>query len=126
LDATTPTTSGPVADGAVTPRIHEALAHTGLLPRTHIVDTGYVDAELLATSQRAYGVDVLGPTHPDYQWQAQAAQGFDVSHFQIDWGHHRATCPGGRTSINWTPAVDEHANEVVKIKFSRKDCQNKA
>ena len=87
------------------------------------MDTGYLDAELLATSQREYGVDLLGPTRSDYQWQAQAAQGFDVSHFQIDWEHHRATCPGGRTSINWTPAVDEYANEVVKIKFSRKDCQ---
>ena len=69
------TTAGPVSDGAVTPRIHEALAHTGLLPRTHFVDTGYLDAELLATSQREYGVDLLGPTRPDYKWQAQAAQG---------------------------------------------------
>jgi transposase len=117
------TTAGPVSDGAVTPRIHEALAHANLLPRTHIVDTGYLDAELLATSQREYGVDLLGPTRPDYKWQAQAAQGFDVSHFQIDWAQHRATCPGGRTSISWTPAVDDRANEVVKIKFSMHDCQ---
>jgi transposase len=117
------TTAGPVADGAVTPRIHEALAHTGLLPRTHIVDTGYLDAELLATSQREYGVDLLGPTRPDYKWQAQAGQGFDVSHFPIDWEHHQATCPGGCTSASWSPAVDEYGNEVVKIKFSRKDCQ---
>jgi transposase len=117
------TTTGPVSDGAVTPRIHEALAHTGLLPRTHIVDTGYLDAELLATSQREYGVDLLGPTRPDYKWQAQAGQGFDVSHFPIDWEHHQATCPGGCTSSSWSPAVDEYGNEVVKIKFSRKDCQ---
>ena len=117
------TTAGPVADGAVTPRIHEALAHTGLLPRTHIVDTGYLDAALLATSQREYGVDLLGPTRPDYKWQAQAAQGFDVSHFQIDWAHHQATCPGGCTSLRWTPAVDDRAHAVVKIKFSMKDCQ---
>jgi transposase len=117
------TTAGPVADGAVTPCIHEALAHTGLLPRTHIVDTGYLDAELLATSQRKYGVDLLGPTRPDYKWQAQAGQGFDVSHFVIDWEHHQATCPGGCPSSSWSPAVDEHGNEVVKIKFSRKDCR---
>jgi transposase len=117
------TTAGPVADGAVTPRIHDALAHTDLLPRTHIVDTGYLDAELLATSQREYGVDLLGPTRPDYKWQAQAAQGFDVSHFAIDWEQHQATCPGGCSSSSWSPAVDEYGNEVVKIKFSRKDCQ---
>jgi transposase len=117
------TTAGPVADGTVTPLIHDALAHTDLLPRIHIVDTGYLDAELLATSQHEYGVDLLGPTRPDYKWQAQAAQGFDVSHFPIDWEQHQATCPGGCTSSSWSPAVDAYGNEVVKIKFSRKDCQ---
>lgn len=117
------TTAGPVSDGAVTPRIHEARAHTGLLPRTPIVATGSLDAELFATSQCEYGVDWLGPTRPDYQWQAQAAQGFDVSHFRIDWEHHQATCPGGCTSASWSPAVDAYGNAVVKSKFSRKDCQ---
>jgi transposase len=117
------TTAGPVADGTVTPRIHDALAHTDLLPRTHIVDTGYLDAELLATSQREYGVELLGPTRPDYKWQAQAGQGFDVSHFAIDWEQHQATCPGGCTSSSWSPAVDAYGNEVIKIKFARQDCQ---
>jgi transposase len=45
------TTSGPAADGAATPKIHEALQQWGLLPRTHIVDTGFLDAELLVESQ---------------------------------------------------------------------------
>ena len=116
------TTAGPVADGAVTPRIHDALAHADLLPRTPIVDTGYLDAELLATSQREYGVELLGPTRPDYTWQARAAQGCDVSHFPIDWEQHQATCPGGCTSSSWSPAVDAYGNEVIKMKFSRKDC----
>jgi transposase len=40
------TTAGPVSDGAATPRIHQALERQGLLPTTHIVDTGYLDAEL--------------------------------------------------------------------------------
>jgi transposase len=117
------TMAGPVSDGAATPRIHQALARQGLLPTTHIVDTGYLDAELLVTSQHEYNVDLLGPMRADCQWQAQAAQGFDASHFQIDWEQQRATCPGGYTSISWTPAVDDRTNEVVKIKFSMKDCQ---
>lgn len=45
------TTAGPVADGAVPPLLHDALAHTDLLPRLHLVDTGSLDAALLATSQ---------------------------------------------------------------------------
>lgn len=117
------TTAGPVSDGAATPRIHQALACQGLLPATHIVDTGYLDAALLVTSQREHGVELLGPMRADCKWQAQAAQGFDASHFQIDWAQQRATCPGGATSLSWSPAVDDRTNEVVKIKFSMKDCQ---
>jgi len=41
------TTDGPVADGAVTPRIHQVLQALDLLPSTHIVDTGFLDAELM-------------------------------------------------------------------------------
>ena len=51
------TTAGPVSDGAATPHIHQGLARQGLLPAIHIVDTGYLDAELLVTSQREHGVE---------------------------------------------------------------------
>jgi transposase len=50
------TTAGPVADGEVTSRIQQALACSGVLPAAHIVDTGSLDAELLVTSQREYGI----------------------------------------------------------------------
>ena len=117
------TTAGPVAESDVPPQIHQALERKALLPHFHIVDTGYLDAELLVTSQRDYGVDLLGPSRADYRWQAQAAKGFDASHFQIDWDQQQAVCPGGCTSSSWTPAVDSRTNEVIKIKFSVKDCQ---
>jgi DDE family transposase len=117
------TTAGPVSDGAATPHIHQGLARQGLLPTTPIVETGYLDAELLVTSQREYSVERLGPMRADGQWQAQAAQGFEASHFQIDGEPQRATCPGGYTSISWTPAVDDRTTEVVKITCSMKDCQ---
>ena len=117
------TTAGPVADGEATPRIHQALERKRLLPHLHIVDTGYLDAELLVTSQRDYGVELLGPTRADYRWQAQAAKGFDASHFQIDWEQQQAICPKGCMSSSWTPTIDSRTNEVVKIKFSVKDCQ---
>ena len=117
------TTAGPVSAGAATPHIHQALDRRGLLPTTPIVDTGDLDAELLVTSQREYRVDLLGPMRADGQWQAHAAQGLDASHCQIDWEQQRATCPGGYTSVSWTPAVDDRTHEVVKIKCSMKDCQ---
>jgi transposase len=117
------TTAGPVADGEVTPRRHQALADKGVLPELHLVDTGYRDAALLVTSQREYGVNLLGPRRAAYKWQAQAAQGFDASSFQSDWAQQQATCPGGRTSFSWTPALDGRTKEVVQITFARKDCQ---
>jgi transposase len=117
------TTAGPVSDGVATPHIHQALARQGLLPTTPSVATGDRDAERLVSSPREYRVDRLGPMRADGQWPAQAAQGFDASHFQIDGEQQRATCPGGYTSISWTPAVDDRTNEVVKLKFAMQDCQ---
>ena len=116
------TTPAPVADGDVTPAIHQALHDTDLLPGKHMADTAYVDAELLVDSRREYGVDLIGPTRPDYRWQSRAGEGFAASDFAIDWDRQRATCPEGRTSVSWSPAVDRGHNEVIKIKFSAKDC----
>jgi len=45
------TTTAPVSDDARTASIHAGLKHKDLLPGQHIVDTGYVDAELLHRSQ---------------------------------------------------------------------------
>jgi transposase len=117
------TTPGPTADGAATPQIHAALQQRGLLPGTHIVDTGFLDADLLVESRDDFGVDLLGPTRLDYHWQAREGVGFDAQHFQIDWGRQHATCPVGRTSTGWTPAVDSRGNAVIKVKFSSKDCR---
>jgi transposase len=117
------TTAAPVADGEVTPRIHDALARRDLLPRDHIVDTGYLDAALLVSSRADYHVELVGPTRSDYHWQARERTGFAVEYFQIDWKHQQATCPEGHTSISWTPAKDKRTNDVIKIKFSTRDCR---
>jgi len=117
------TAAGPVVDAAATPVIHEALEARDLLPATHIVDTGSLDAALLVASAERYGVDLVGPTRPDSHWQARAQQGFAAHDFQIDWAAERATCPAGHASISWTPAVDNRRKEVVKIKFSAGDCR---
>lgn len=117
------TTAGPVADGAVTTAIHAALQAKQLLPRLHIVDTGYLDAELLVSTPRAYGVELLGPTRPDYHWQARARQGFDAGSFVIDWAQRQAVCPTGQRSSSWSPVLDSRHNAVIKIKFPQRACQ---
>jgi transposase len=116
------TTAAPVADDDMTQPIHSALQAKGRLPATHIVDTGYVTAQLLADSQSDFAVDLVGPTRNDYRWQAQQGQGFAAEDFQIDWAQRQAVCPAGYASSSWTPAVDKRSNEVIKIKFSSSDC----
>lgn len=54
------TTPAPVADGAVTAHIHQVLKDKNLLPQRHLVDTGYLDAELLASSWRNHQVELYG------------------------------------------------------------------
>jgi transposase len=118
------TTPAPVADGDATPLIHQALKRKELLPQTQLVDTGYLDAELLAESKENYGVvDLYGPTRPDYKWQARQNTGFEAAAFCIDWDNEVAICPEGKKSISWSPAaIDKQHNKVMKIKFSGKDC----
>jgi hypothetical protein len=117
------TTDAPAGDSEAVEPIHEALEKKELLPSTHLVDTGYVEAKLLVKIPREYGVDLYGPTRADYHWQSQAGRGFDAESFRIDWDKQQATCPEGKTSLSWAPAVDGGHNEVIKIKFSRIDCK---
>jgi transposase len=106
----------------VTPQVHQALAAKDLLPQIHIVDTGFLDAELLVTSKQNYAVDLLGPTRPDRRWQTRTRQGFGVQHFGIDWQKRQAVCPEGHINLEWRPRIDVRGNMVVAIRFSPKDC----
>ena len=94
------------------------------MPESHLVDTCYVEAKGLVASRETDGVDLIGPTRADYRWQARAGEGFEAGRFQIDWEQKQATCPEGHVSCSWTPTIDSHAYEVIKIKFARPDCQD--
>lgn len=117
------TTTAPIADDAMTAIIHAELERKELLPDQHIVDMGYIDAQLLEESQRTYQIDLVGPARPDTQWQAAEKTGFDSHHFLVDWEKQQATCPQGKTSSSWTPSIDHQKNKVIKVKFSTMDCQ---
>jgi transposase len=116
------TTPAVTADVELTAPIHAALATKGLLPRDHLLDAGFVDVELLVSSRVEHGVRPVGPARPDVSWQAQANQGYDISHFTIDWEARRVTCPEGRTSVEWTPGHDRWGNAVIHTEFARAEC----
>jgi transposase len=117
------TTTATTADDAVTPAIHAALQQRDLLPAVHLVDTGFIDAELIVESDRQYHLELFGPVRGDYRRQAREGLGFAAQDFTIDWYSQRATCPAGCTSISWTPALDKRTNATIKIKFSMRDCK---
>ncbi|WP_114782988.1 IS1182 family transposase [Botryobacter ruber] len=116
------TTAGPIPDMDMTQPIHQSLKEKELLPEIHLVDTGYLDTPLLATSRQDFGVDLLGPSRANYQWQAQTKEGFAAASFQLDWQNQEAICPLGKHSVSWSAYTTPNGIETVKIKFSQKDC----
>lgn len=111
------TTVAPVPDVEVTASIQEGLAQQNVLPQDQFVDSGYVAAELLVSSQQDYGIRLVGPTLADNSWQARAGQGFDVAHFQLDWQAEVATCPQGQHSSRWS-----RAGERIEVVFAPQGC----
>lgn len=117
------TTIATTPDDAVTAQIHTSLEKHDLLPSVHLADMGYIDAELLVESERQYKLDLLGPVRGNYRRQGREGKGFASGDFAIDWEAKQATCPAGRTSVNWNPAIDPRGNRVIRIKFAITDCR---
>lgn len=119
------TTVATVQDVEMTATIQEQLVKVQLQPEEQIVDTGYVDADLLVSSQQQ-GIELVGPTMPDSSWQAKAGKGFDLAHFSIDWDKQQATCPQGQTSTRLSQAGERmeivFATEVCAACPVRQDC----
>ena len=97
------TTSASTTEVTMTAPIHEALAAKALLPSTHVVDAGDIDATLLVSSPTQHQVNLVGPVRTDVSWQARAGQGYDIRAFRVDWEAQTATCPAGHTSVTWHP-----------------------
>jgi transposase len=117
------TTPATMPDGVMGPTIHQHWATRDLLPGTHLLDGGYVDAELLVTAHTQHQIDVVGPPFGSYSHQRRAGQGYDLSAFVIDWEAKQARCPQGQTSIRWTPGRDVSGDPVVRIRFHAATCR---
>jgi transposase len=65
------TTVATVHEAKCTAAIHQALAGKGLAPGEHLVDSAYVDAELLVRSREELGIALVGPGRPDPAWQTR-------------------------------------------------------
>jgi transposase len=118
------TAPAPSSDNTQTAAIQKRLAARGLPPSEHIVDTSYVTAAHLVSSQAEHDCTLLGPAAEDYSWQARAGQGFGSAQFVVDWEAQRATCPQGKTSQVWKPTQDTDGHPVINIRFAHADCRD--
>ncbi len=117
------TTPATIPDGEVREDLHERLAEKKLLPSPHLVDKGYVDAEILAQSQQLHQIDIIGPVLPDTSWSAKEAGRFDHSHFLIDWEAKSVLCPAGQRSRDGGHIPDRHGKPSLRVRFPLPVCR---
>ncbi len=118
---TTPSTN---KDHEIIENLHASLSQQNLSPSQHIVDAGYIDTELLVTSQKNYKIDLIGPAPDDSHWQARAGKGFSLADFKIDWDKEIVRCPNGKLSRTWKPRFNRYQKPVIHIAFQKSDCQS--
>ena len=105
-------------DMASTAAIHERLAAKDLLPAEHFVDAAYVNADLLAQSQRDHGVALEGPVRGI---AIRARDGFALTDFTIDWKAQQVSCPRGKKSVSWR-TISTPSGPRIQAQFSRAEC----
>jgi transposase len=116
---TTPATTG---DSQVLSEIHQALSEQDLCPEEHLVDMGYFHSDHLVES-RQMGIDLVQPVPLENSWASRASNRFSLPCFAIDWEGQSVTCPMQKQSISWTPAVQSDGDDIIRVRFSLKDCR---
>jgi transposase len=118
------TTSATLPEGDVMEELHERLAEKQVLPSQHLVDKGYVDAEILAKSRQMHHIDLVGPALPDTSWASKAAGRLDHSQFLIDWEAKRVLCPAGHISRDGGHIPDRHGKPSLRVRFPLPRCRS--
>ena len=115
------TTEATVHESQKTETIHQALVDKDLPPNQHLVDSAYIDAELLISSREDFDITLVGPGRPDISWQAKVEGAYHRYRFEIDWENKQVVCPQGKQSVIWRELSDRYGpyNQVI---FNRQDC----
>jgi transposase len=117
------TTPATTSDFVMGPVIEDDLAARDLLPGTHLLDSGYVVADLLVSAPTQHQIDVVGPPLSSSSRQSREGHGYDVHAFVIDWEGQQASCPQGHGSVKWTPGQSQEGKPVIRIRFDRATCR---
>jgi transposase len=117
------TTPATTQDSVMGPAIQQDLADRDVLPGIHLLDSGYVDADLLATAQTQHQIDVIGPPFGSYSRQRREGRGYDLQAFVINWEAQQARCPQGHSSVHWRPGHNVSGDPVIRIRFDGATCR---
>jgi transposase len=117
------TTEATVHESQKTAAIHQALVKKGSPPSEHLVDSAYIDAELLVDSLQQHQIDLIGPARSNNSWQSKIEGAYDLEQFEIDWEQQVVSCPQGKQSSNWKDGVDNTGAPLIHVQFSSKDCR---
>ena len=116
------TTLATTSDFVMGAPIEQDLAKRDLLPGSHLMDSGYVVADLLVSAPRDHQIDVVGPALSSSSRQGREGRGYDVHSFAIDWAAQQAYCPQGHRSVKWTPGHSPEGHDVIRIRFDKATC----
>jgi transposase len=118
------TTTAAVHEVNSTAAIQQALVGLGLPPSEHLVDAGFVAAELLVHSRQEHGIGLVGPPRLDVSWQNRTEGAYGVEEFAIDWEREQVRCPQGRLSTSWKQYTDSGRAPHVLVRFRASDCRD--
>jgi transposase len=116
------TTMSTLQDNLALEGIQTALKDKKLLPAQHFLDSGYISAENLVSSQKAFGLELIGPVRADNSWQTRQEGTFSATQFQIDWEKKQVICPMGKISSCWSPSKSRFDQPTIQVRFRDKDC----
>jgi transposase len=119
---TTPATQ---QDVSTTLSVHQVLANKHHLPGEHLVDAGYIDADLLVEMNRDYDVQLVGPPRGVKGWQTKEVGAFAADNFEIDWRQEQVSCPASKTSTYWKAYQrgGRYPRDLIKVRFATADCR---
>jgi transposase len=116
------TTTAAVHEAQCTAPIQQALIDKKLAPSEHLVDAGYVDAELLVRSQTEQGITLFGPTRDNPSWQSKVEGAYAIEQFEVDWENQQVRCPQGKCSASWSEPTAGTVNPRIAVVFNKHDC----
>jgi transposase len=116
------TTQATVHEAQCTQIIQEQLVAKELPPAEQLVDSAYIDADLLVQSQSKRGITLVGPTRPNNTWQAKTEGAYTIDHFVVDWEKEQVICPEGKVASAWSERIDHTGMPYVSAVFSARDC----